>query len=128
MSPPPPTPPPSPTWQELTKSIDEQNQKTRSTIDFWYKSASGIFALLVVVAGLLGYRTFADIKAAGTDAAGQTAREVVQKKLEEPAIQKLIRDTASELLAKGTFRDAIYGKVSELICTNQHARISQAHQ
>jgi hypothetical protein len=115
MAPPPPIPPPSPTWQELTKFIDEQNQKTRSTIDFWYKLASGIFALLVVIAGLLGYRTFADIKTAGTNAAEQTAREVVQKKLEEPAIQKLIRDTASDLLAKGTFRDAIYGKVSELI-------------
>jgi hypothetical protein len=114
MSPPPP-PPPSPTWQELTKFIDEQNQKTRNTIDFWYKLASGIFALLVVVAAIFGWRTLADIKAAGTSAAEQTAREVVQKKLEEPAIQKLIRDTASDLLAKGTFRDAIYRKVGELI-------------
>jgi hypothetical protein len=112
---PPTPPPPSPTWQELTKFIDDQNQKTRNTIDFWYKLASGIFSVLLVIAAIFGWRTLADIKAAGTSAAEETAREVVRKKLEEPAIQKLIRDTASDLLAKGTFRDAIYGKVSELI-------------
>jgi len=108
-----PPSPPSPTWQELTKFIDEQNQKTRNTIDFWYKLASVIFALLLAVAAFLGWKTLADIEAAGKNAAEETAREVVWKKLEEPSLQKLIRDTASDLLAKGTFRDAIYGKVSE---------------
>ena len=95
---------PQPTWQELTKFIDDQNQKTRNTVDFWYGLATGIFRFIIIAAGFVGWRTVTDAKAAAVSLALESARTAGAKKLEEPEIQKLVHETVMHMLATGSSR------------------------
>jgi hypothetical protein len=66
--------PAQPSWKELTEFIDQQAEKQRSVIDFWFKLATGVLAVILLIAGLLGWKTIQDVKASAENEARNAAR------------------------------------------------------
>lgn len=111
--------PDQPSWKELTEFIKQQAENDRGVIDYWFKFASWLIGIVLVIAGaaigFVGWKTISDAKASAEAVARDAAKAKVEEVLKQPDVQKLVRDTASELFAKGVFRKEIERKVSELI-------------
>ena len=110
-----------PTWKELTEFINKQADNDRKVIDHWFKLASALLGLVLVVAavviGFVGLRTLADIRAVAASTAREAAKSKVEDVLKQPELQNLVRETASNLFEKGVFSKAIEARVRELLST-----------
>jgi hypothetical protein len=108
-----------PTWKEISGFISGQAENDRKVIDYWFKLAAKLIGIVLVIAGVaigfLGWKTISDAKASAEAAAREAAKAKVEEVLKQPDVQKLVRETASDLFEKGAFKKEIEGKVRELI-------------
>ena len=99
------------TWKELTEFINKQADNDRKVIDHWFKLASVLLGLVLVVAaaviGFIGWKTWADIRADAASTAQEAAKSKVEDVLKQPEIQKLVQDTASQLFKEGAYQKAV---------------------
>jgi hypothetical protein len=108
-----------PTWKDLAEFTSRQAENDRNVIDYWFKLAGALIGIVLVIAsvaiGFLGWKTISDVKVSAEVAAREAAKAKVEEVLKQPDVQKLVRETASDLFEKGAFKKEIEGKVSELI-------------
>jgi hypothetical protein len=108
-----------PTWKDLAEFTGRQAEADRKVIDYWFKLACALIGIVLVIASVaiafLGWRTISDVKASAEVVAREAAKAKVEEVLKQPDVQKLVRETASDLFEKGAFKKEIEGKVSELI-------------
>jgi hypothetical protein len=108
-----------PTWKDLAEFTGRQAENDRKLIDYWFKLACALIGIVLVIASVaiafLGWRTISDVKASAEVIAREAAKAKVEEVLRQPDVQKLVRETASDLFEKGAFKKEIEGKVSELI-------------
>lgn len=108
VSPPDNSPEKQPTWKDLAEFTSKQAENDRKVIEFWFKLAAGLLGLVitfaVAVIGFVGVKTISDARAEAQSSAQEAAKAKVKEILQDDRIQQLVRDTAKELLAKGTFR------------------------
>lgn len=124
-----------PSWKELTEFIQKQTQNDRDLIDKWFKVAAkalgAIIAVFTVGIALLGWRTLHDVretakttaeevaknvaqsvaptsaKTAAERVAPEAATDAVKRLMQDPKIQKLVQDTASQLFKEGAYQKAV---------------------
>ena len=108
-----------PTWKDLLEFTVRQADNDRKVVDYWFKLAGALIGIVLVIAsvaiGFLGWKTISDVKASAEVTARETAKAKVEEVLKQPDVQKLVRETASDLFEKGAFKKEIEGKVSEVV-------------
>ncbi len=133
--------PSNPSWIELSKFIQAQNEAGRAVIDRWFTLATGVLEVLVVAIsvglGLFGWKTLADARntaeqvarakatEVATSEAKKVARQVADKAastaateqvkliMQDPHVQKLVRDTAAQLFREGAYKRTVEEAVHE---------------
>jgi hypothetical protein len=102
-----------PTWKELAAFINQQSENDRKVIDFWFRLAASVIAILLLIVSCLGIKTLWELKEAAKAEAREAAKAKVEDVLRRPEIQILVQKTASDLFSRGVFRDEIEAKVRE---------------
>ena len=100
----------SPTWRELSAFINDQAKNDHELIDRWFKRASTLLGIVILVAGTaitwFGYKTLNDARSTAAEAAREAAKAKVEQILQQGEIRELVEKTAQELISRGQFQKA----------------------